>query len=112
MTTTITGLKTGSRYVSQSEDLDYALRALRLIAHDPQRRAVRVPDTLAYHVASFDSLTFDPHNIAIRESVHRAILAEHLPRCVVTAGFEVAARLFRPVGVRLGKAREVRGHAV
>jgi hypothetical protein len=77
-----------------------------LIHRSPNLHAVYVPQVLAYYVASRDSLSQTDENNRIREGVHREILAEHVPRPVVDVMFAVSNRILRPVGVRLGKARQ------
>jgi glycosyltransferase involved in cell wall biosynthesis len=92
--------------VRESEDVDFALKAMALIHRTPNLRAVYVPQVLAYYVTSPDSLSQTDENNRIREGVHRAILAEHVPRPLVDVMFAFSNRILRPVGVRLGKARK------
>ena len=68
---------------------------------------VFVPHVLAYYVTSPDSLSQTDENNRMRESVHREILAEHVPRRVVDVMFTFSNRILRPVGVLLGKARKL-----
>lgn len=91
--------------VSEAEDLDLAFRALRTIERSPTLRAVRLPEVLAYHVVSTDSLSVTDENTRLREQIHRDILAGAVPRPVVDAMFGLSRRVIRPVGVRLGRAR-------
>jgi glycosyltransferase involved in cell wall biosynthesis len=93
--------------VRESEDVDFALRALGIIHRDPNLHAVHVPHILAYYVTSPDSLSQTDENNRIRETVHREILAEHVPRRLVDVMFTVSNRILRPVAVRLGKARKL-----
>ena len=92
--------------VRESEDVDFALRAMGIIHRDPNLRAVHVPHVLAYYVTSPDSLSQADENIRIRESVHREILAEHVPRRLVDVMFAFSNCILRPAAVRLGKARK------
>jgi glycosyltransferase involved in cell wall biosynthesis len=87
------------------EDLDFALRALRLIQREPNWKAVVVPEVLAYHVVSSDSLSARPAAIVLRRSVQKLMLAEHLPRLVVNGAFFFAHRVTRPALARLRSVR-------
>lgn len=91
--------------VREAEDLDLAFRTLHTIDRHPTLRAVRLPDLLAYHVVSSDSLSGTDENTRIREQIHRDILAGAVPRPVVDAMFGLSRRVVRPAGVRLGRAR-------
>ena len=93
--------------VRESEDVDFALRAMGIIHRAPNLQAVFVPHVLAYYVTSPDSLSQTDENNRMRESVHREILAEHVPRRVVDVMFAISNHVLRPVGVRLGKARKL-----
>lgn len=93
--------------VRESEDVDFALRAMAIIHHSPNLKSVFVPHVLAYYVTSPDSLSQTDENNRMRESVHREILAEHVPRRVVDVMFAISNHVLRPVGVRLGKARKL-----
>lgn len=93
--------------VRESEDLDFALRALRLIRRSPGRRAVHVPRLLAYYVSSIDSLSQTEANRAMRQGVHRQIFSQHVPGPAVDLLFTLSHRLLRPAAIRLGRARHV-----
>ena len=92
--------------VRESEDIDFALRAMGVIHRSPDLHAVYVPHVLAYYVTSLDSLSQTDENNRIRERVHREILAEHVPRQLVDVMFTFSNRILRPVGVRLGRAQK------
>jgi glycosyltransferase involved in cell wall biosynthesis len=91
--------------VRESEDNEFALRALKTIKRNPKLRFARLPQLLAYHVSSPDSLSLTPENRAIRDDVHRAIFAQHLPRPVVNVMFELSRRVLRPAAIRMGRAQ-------
>jgi hypothetical protein len=92
--------------VRESEDIDFALRAMGIIHRSPDLHAVYVPHILAYYVTSPDSLSQTDENNRIREGVHREILADYVPRRLVDVMFTLSNRILRPVGVRLGKAQK------
>ncbi|MFV0259999.1 MAG: glycosyltransferase family 2 protein [Acidimicrobiales bacterium] len=92
--------------VPESEDLDFVLRAWAVIERTPGLSAVRLPEILAYHVGSADSLSYRDENRSIRSQVHREILAEHMPRPVVDLAFALSNRVLRPLARRIGRAQE------
>jgi glycosyltransferase involved in cell wall biosynthesis len=93
--------------VRESEDLDFALRALKLIRTTPGLREVHIPEVLAYHVSSADSLSATDENNRIREGVHREIFAGHVPGPLVSLMFALSKRIIRPAGITLGRARRI-----
>lgn len=91
--------------VRESEDVDFALRALRIIKRTRGLRAEQVPQLLAYHVSSVDSLSESDTNNRIREDVHRQIFRRHVPALLVGGMFTVSSRVLRPTAAVLGRAR-------
>lgn len=91
---------------SVDEDLDFVLRALRLIQRRPDWSLAILPDLLAYHVLSEDSLSRRDITQTRRRFVQQRMLSDHLPAPLLTMSFWIAHEISRPA---LGRWRALSG---